>query len=86
MASFILSYDLRNERDYKPLYNALNELNAIEVLESCWYFRDVRTDVQGLLRHFSRFIDSDDGLWVSQIAQIDGFPQYDGLGLDNTPE
>ena len=35
MALFFLSYDLRNKRDYQPLYDELKKFNAVRMLESC---------------------------------------------------
>lgn len=86
MALFLLSYDLRNDRDYQTLYDELAEFKAIRVLESCWCFKRFNTDAKNLRNYFSKFIDSDDGLWVSEIAiNDDGVPQWAGWKLDGSP-
>ena len=33
MALYVLSYDLREDRNYQPLYDKLKEFNAVRVLE-----------------------------------------------------
>lgn len=70
MALYFLSYDLRKQRDYQPLYDALAQLNAVHVLESLWCFERDDTTAQELVNSFIQFIDEDDGLVVSQA--VDG--------------
>ena len=82
MALFVLSYDLRNDRNYQPLYDELKKFNAERVLESCWCFKRFNTNAKGLRNYFSQFIDEDDGLWISQIAEINRVPQWAGQNLD----
>ena len=86
MALFLLSYDLRNDRDYQSLYDKLNEFKAVRVLESCWCFKRSNTTAKGLRDYFEQFIDSDDGLWVSQVAKdAYGVNQWAGYNLDDSP-
>lgn len=85
MALFFLSYDLRGKRDYQPLYDELEKLGAIRMLESCWCFKRFNTNAKNLRDYFSNFIDGDDGLLVSQIAEVDGVPQWAGRRLDGNP-
>lgn len=66
MAIFFLEYDLREQRNYQPLYDELAEFSAVRVLESLWAFKRLNTNCAGLRDHFSKFIDSDDGLIVSE--------------------
>lgn len=68
MALFFLSYDLRNNRNYQTLYDELNSFNAIRILESLWCFNRINTNAGNLRDHFKRYIDSDDGLSVSEIS------------------
>jgi len=80
MALFILSYDLRNQRNYQALYDELESFGAVRVLESCWCFNRINTTTAGLRDHFSQFIDSDDGLFVSEVSswasrKTDGTPK-----------
>ena len=56
MALFLLSYDLRNDRDYQTLYDKLAEFKAVRVLESSWCFKRFNTDAKGLRDFFSKFI------------------------------
>lgn len=85
MALFFLSYDLRNKRDYQPLYDELKKFNAVRMLESCWCFNRINTDAQGLRNYFKQFVDSDDGLLVSQVAEINNVHQWAGWNLDGNP-
>jgi hypothetical protein len=68
MALFFLDYDLRKQRDYQRLYDELERFNAVRVLESLWCFNRVNTNAGGLRDHFTQFIDSDDGLTVSEVV------------------
>lgn len=44
MAVFIISYDLRKpDFDYKPLYAALNEIDAKHIQDSVWGIRTTST-------------------------------------------
>lgn len=36
MKIFFVDYDLRGDRDYQTLYDELNRLHGIRVLESLW--------------------------------------------------
>lgn len=68
MKLFVISYDLRNQRDYQKLYDELNRLRAKPILESTWCLNlgDVNTS-QKVRDHFCQFIDSDDALIVSEV-------------------
>jgi hypothetical protein len=66
MALYFLTYDLRNKRDYKKLYDELKLFNAVEVLESTWCFNRFNTTANNLRDHFKQFIDADDGLLVDE--------------------
>jgi hypothetical protein len=86
MALYLLSYDLRKDRDYQTLYDELDQFKAVRVLESCWCFKRFNTNAEGLRDYFKKFIDKDDGLWVSQIAEDkEGFYQWAGYMLDGNP-
>jgi len=64
MALYFLSYDLRKQRNYQPLYDELARFNAVRVLESVWAFTRINTTAAGLRDYFRQFIDNDDGLLV----------------------
>ena len=65
---FFLEYDLRNTRNYDKLYAELQKLNAVRVLESTYCFERVNIDAEGLVNYFRQFIDADDGICVTQVA------------------
>lgn len=80
MALYFLTYDLRNQRDYQKLYDELNDFDAVKILESTWCFNRINTSAEELRDHFKQFIDSDDGLVVSEISawathKTDGTPK-----------
>jgi hypothetical protein len=68
MALYFLSYDLRKQRNYQTLYDELKKFQAVRFLESDWAFKRINTTAAGLRDHFRQFIDADDGLMVSEIA------------------
>lgn len=68
MNLYFLDYDLRKEKDYQSLYDELEKFNAKRILESCWCFKSEATAVQ-LREHFKNFIDSNDGLIISQVSK-----------------
>ncbi|KGQ64551.1 MULTISPECIES: hypothetical protein [Gallibacterium] len=64
MSNLIISYDLRNQRDYQSLYNAISTLgNTSKVLESVWYVRSQYTAVQ-CRDYLMKYLDNDDGIAV----------------------
>lgn len=69
MALYFLSYDLRKQRNYQPLYDELERFKAERSLESVWVFRRMNTTAVDLRNHFQTFIDSDDGLLVIEADQ-----------------
>ena len=66
MALYFLTYDLRNSKDYQKLYNELEKFKAVRVFESTWCFKRNSTSVSELRDYFKRYMDSDDGLLVSE--------------------
>lgn len=80
MKLFFLTYDLRNRRDYKTLYDELNKLNAVRILESTWCFKLQDTiTAETVCNHFQNYIDKDDAIMVSQVIDwasynTDGHP------------
>lgn len=68
MALYFLDYDLREEKDYKKLYDELESFNAVKVLDSLWCFKRLNTNPKGLRDYFKDFLDKDDGLSVSEVS------------------
>lgn len=62
--NMIISYDLRKQKDYKTLIEAIQKLGqASRILESVWYVRTEYTAVQ-IRDYLKGHIDSDDGVAV----------------------
>lgn len=68
MALYFVNYYLRKSRDYQRLYDALNALGAVRILESLWAFKHADTSCVLIRDYLSKHIDTDDGLVVSQVA------------------
>ena len=69
MALYLLSYDLRKEgRDYQKLYDELKAFNAVRILESVWCFNRFKTSCNNLCNYFRQFIDSNDGIIVTEVS------------------
>lgn len=66
MALYFLTYDLRKSRNYQSLYDELQNFSAVHILESTWCFNRLNTSAKGLRDYFKQYIDSDDGLIVSE--------------------
>lgn len=80
MALFFLTYDLRKSRNYQSLYDKLSEFGAVRILESTWCFNRLNIDAPGLRDYFGNYMDSDDGLVVSEVSgwatrKTDGTPK-----------
>jgi len=76
---YFIDYDLRQQRNYQPLYDELKRFGAIPMLESLWCFHSAFTAV-ALRDHFTKFIDTDDGISVSQVTD------WATRGIANTPK
>jgi hypothetical protein len=64
MATYIVSYDLRKQRNYDALYEAIKSYGTwAHILESLWAIVSSRTTSE-VRDHLAKFIDSDDGLFV----------------------
>lgn len=79
MVKYFISYDLRNSRDYQKLYDEMDKFKAVQVLESLYCFKYKDDQTEELRDHFSKFIDSDDGLFIIKSAF------WAGINLDNNP-
>jgi hypothetical protein len=64
MACYIVSYDLRKQRNYDALYEAIKSYGTwAHILESVWAIVTSHTAAE-VREHLSKFTDSDDGLFV----------------------
>jgi len=80
MKLYFLTYDLRNSSNYQPLYDEFKKFNAVRILESTWCFNRTNTSPSRLRDYFGKFIDSDDGLMISEVSnwasrRTDGTPK-----------
>jgi hypothetical protein len=64
MATFIISYDLRKERDYEELYKAIRSFETYaRITDSTWAVVTTETTVQ--VRAFlKKHLDKDDRLFI----------------------
>ncbi|MBD3329598.1 hypothetical protein GF357_03835 [Candidatus Dojkabacteria bacterium] len=62
---YIISYDLRNQRDYEDLYDALKAFSGSrKVLESVWLVESSKTRKE-VADSLLDYLDSDDGIIVA---------------------
>lgn len=78
LRNMIISYDLRNNRDYDALFKALNELGAFRILNSEWYLKTSFTASQ-CKGYLENHIDNDDSLAIFDCT----FNTGDVLRCDN---
>lgn len=69
MSLYVLSYDLKNRRNYQTLWDELSDFNAVRVLGSLWCFERTHTTAENLREYFRYFVDEDDALFVAEIAR-----------------
>jgi len=71
MKIFLITYDLlSSEKDYRPLYNSIKELNGYaHTLESVWFVSvDKSVNVTDIYNRLKPLIDSRDRLFVVDIT------------------
>lgn len=64
---FIISYDLRTQRNYQPLYNCLKKWNAARLLESLWLV-ELAGPAEGIRDILRNVADADDGVVVLELV------------------
>lgn len=67
MEDYFLTYDKKPAKDYQNLYDALENYNAVPILESTWYIKKSNSSVSVILNHFQNFLNEDDGIIVTKI-------------------
>lgn len=72
MATFAVSYDLNNRKDYQSLWDALDELDSVKALRS-FYLVAYEGASTGLKNHLAQFIDEDDYLMVVRFNSRPAF-------------
>lgn len=66
MAHYLISYDLRKQRNYQPLYKQLSDWHAQKLLESLW-LAELRGPAEAIVNILKTLTDQDDGLAVIEI-------------------
>lgn len=70
MALFMVSYDLRNEKDYSKIINELSKYDAQRILRSQWLVTAEMTKDE-LMKWLKGFIDADDQIVVLKFNKSD---------------
>jgi hypothetical protein len=71
MPSYLITYDLRKQRNYKSLYECLAQWKAVSLLESVW-LADLKGPTSEIRRILLDHVDSDDGLAIVELkSQFD---------------
>lgn len=68
MALYAVSYDLHNQRNYQPLWDALIQAGSQRVLESFWLV-EVTQHAGGLRQALSSYMDEDDSIVVIELQR-----------------
>lgn len=77
MALYFVSYDLRGQnRNYPKLYEKLESLGAVQVLESTYCLERDNTTVKKIRNYLCRFIDDDDGVCVTEVTDWATYSTY----------
>ncbi len=73
MALFAISYDLKNTKDYKTLWDEFKRLGAHKPLNS-FYLANLDVNQASAVRdHLKKFIDHDDNLMVVKFTGSPAF-------------
>jgi len=70
MSVYLVSYELRGETgsaDYKPLWDALEELTSQKVQRSVWLVAS-NGGASEIHTYLKSFLDENDRLWVSKVS------------------
>ena len=67
MAHFIISYDLRKQRNYQPLWDKLNSWGAVRLLESLWVV-SMNSTAAAIRDALKSVVDDDDGIAVLEFT------------------
>lgn len=66
--SYLISYDLlKPGKDYKPLWQALNNLGAVRVLESQWSVNHHNATPLSIANYCLKYMDANDRLLVTEM-------------------
>lgn len=63
MSAYAISYDLHNNRNYQPLWDALARLGAVRLLESLWLVKSSLGIIQ-IRDQLQSAMDNDDSIAV----------------------
>lgn len=83
MGLYLISYDLRKQRDYEPLWDALAKANASRLLQSVWLV-ELSAEIGAVRQALSALMDNDDGLAVIELKPGSGWATKSVLPAGNT--
>lgn len=72
MTAYMISYDLRKQRNYDPLIKQLRDWGCISPLKSLW-FGNLTGSASAVRDALATHLDSDDGLIVLEIKPQSGW-------------
>jgi len=79
MNAYLISYDLRVNRDYERLYEAIKSYGTYaKILESVW---GIVTDASAseIRDHLENFVDKDDGIFVLKSGKQAAWRNLNGV-------
>lgn len=72
MGLYLISYDLRKQRNYEPLWDALAKAHASRLLQSVWLV-ELSAEIGSVRQALSALIDDDDGVAVIELKPGSGW-------------
>ena len=68
MKSYVVSYDLNNQKDYSKLIKAIEDYpNSAKINKSVWFINSERS-AKSIRDELRDFIDNDDSLFVATLT------------------
>jgi CRISPR/Cas system-associated endoribonuclease Cas2 len=72
MGTYLISYDLRKQKNYQPLYDLLKQWKASKLLESVYIIENMKGNAAAIRDIIQNTIDNDDWLTVINLpANVD---------------
>jgi hypothetical protein len=68
MPLYLISYDLRKQKNYDDLINALRGAGAKRVLKAQWLYNSREQSAKKVADFVIGYLDSDDGLLVCRVS------------------
>ncbi len=72
MATFFISYDLIKDKNYNKLYDKLETIGSVRILNSLWCLKSTTMTSTTLRDNLTSFVDGDDRLLIVESSSWAG--------------